>query len=155
MTQYLIPTDSFLMAVSISRASIAAIMTVLLYIVSFLPFVILLLAGNVIPDAAFYIGVWFSYQKGQLVPSTSSHNYLQNLLMSTSFSFGALYLTRFEQQALGLSWDRIWTSPLGEEDPLNFGVSSALLLADAVLYGLLAISILLSKLWLKNLRTSL
>ena len=61
--------------------------------------------------------------------------------MSTSFSFGMMYVTRYEQQGVGLQWNNVWESPLGG-DTNNFGISLMLLLTDAVLYSAVAIAIL-------------
>ncbi len=54
--------------------------------------------------------------------------------MSTAFSSCTLYLTRYEQQSIGLKWSNLWESPLAGDDQMDFGVSLMCLLADAVLY---------------------
>lgn len=60
--------------------------------------------------------------------------------MSTTFSYGMLYLTRYEEQGLGLSWDKFWVSPLFQDDT-NFGVTFFCLLANSVLYCIIAVVI--------------
>ena len=67
--------------------------------------------------------------------------------MSTSFSFGMLYTTRFEQQSVGLDWDNIWISPV-EGDGLNFATCCLILLFDMTLYAVVAIFVLLGK-WIQ------
>ena len=56
--------------------------------------------------------------------------------MSSSFSFAFLYLTRYEQQQVGLHWDNMWKSPI-EDDETNFGIALIFIAADAVAYFLL------------------
>jgi hypothetical protein len=53
--------------------------------------------------------------------------------MSSSFSFAALYMTRFEQQQTGLTWDNIWDSPL-EDDETNFALAIIFIAGDTVVY---------------------
>ncbi len=67
--------------------------------------------------------------------------------MSTSFSFGMLYTTRFEQQSVGLDWDNIWISPV-EGDGLNFATCCLILLFDMALYAVVAVFVLLGK-WIQ------
>ncbi len=53
--------------------------------------------------------------------------------MSTSFGMCTLYLTRYEQQSIGLHWSNLWESPL-VGDRMNFGVALMCLIADCAIY---------------------
>ncbi|XP_059086217.1 retinal-specific phospholipid-transporting ATPase ABCA4-like [Tigriopus californicus] len=108
------------LALVMKTAVVASVVAVLLYLVTFIPFVILLL----VEDHALWPKI------------------LTNLFMSSSFSYGALYLTRYEQQAIGLHWDNVWTSPMGKLDNWSFGIACCFVLLDAVLYAGVAIFIL-------------
>lgn len=61
----------------------------------------------------------------------------QSLLSQVAFGFGTEYLSRYEEQGLGLQWDNIQTSPL-EKDTFSFLTSILMMALDAVLYGVLA-----------------
>lgn len=54
-----------------------------------------------------------------------------------AFGFGTEYLSRYEEQGLGLQWDNIYTSPL-EKDRFSFFTSILMMVLDAVLYAVLA-----------------
>lgn len=62
---------------------------------------------------------------------------LQSLLSQVAFGFGTEYLSRYEEQGLGLQWDNIQTSPL-EKDTFSFLMSILMMTFDAVLYAVLA-----------------
>lgn len=61
----------------------------------------------------------------------------QSLLSQVAFGFGTEYLSRYEEQGLGLQWDNIQTSPL-EKDTFSFLTSILMMALDAVLYAILA-----------------
>lgn len=61
----------------------------------------------------------------------------QSLLSQVAFGFGTEYLSRYEEQGLGLQWDNIRTSPL-EKDTFSFLTSILMMAFDAVLYAVLA-----------------
>lgn len=61
----------------------------------------------------------------------------QSFLSPVAFGFGTEYLSRYEEQGLGLQWDNIGTSPL-EGDEYSFFTSIRMMLLDAVLYAVLA-----------------
>lgn len=54
-----------------------------------------------------------------------------------AFGFGTEYLSRYEEQGLGLQWDNIQTSPL-EGDEFSFLTSIFMMGLDALLYAVLA-----------------
>ncbi|KAM9280081.1 retinal-specific phospholipid-transporting ATPase ABCA4 [Cariama cristata] len=62
---------------------------------------------------------------------------LASLLSQVAFGFGTEYLSRYEEQGLGLQWDNIGTSPL-EGDEYSFLFSIKMMLFDAFLYGILS-----------------
>uniref|UniRef100_A0AAQ5YL96 P-type phospholipid transporter n=1 Tax=Amphiprion ocellaris TaxID=80972 RepID=A0AAQ5YL96_AMPOC len=62
---------------------------------------------------------------------------LASLLSPVAFGFGTEYLSRYEEQGLGLQWNTIQTSPL-EKDTYSFLTSILMMMFDAVLYGVLA-----------------
>lgn len=61
----------------------------------------------------------------------------QSLLSQVAFGFGTEYLSRYEEQGLGLQWDNIETSPL-EGDEFSFLTSICMMGLDTVLYAALA-----------------
>lgn len=62
---------------------------------------------------------------------------MQSLLSQVAFGFGTEYLSRYEEQGLGLQWDNIQTSPL-EGDEFSFLTSICMMGLDTVLYAVLA-----------------
>lgn len=61
----------------------------------------------------------------------------QSLLSQVAFGFGTEYLSRYEEQGLGLQWGNIRTSPL-EGDEYSFLFSINMMIFDAFLYGILS-----------------
>uniref|UniRef100_A0A3P9K128 ATP-binding cassette, sub-family A (ABC1), member 4b n=1 Tax=Oryzias latipes TaxID=8090 RepID=A0A3P9K128_ORYLA len=59
------------------------------------------------------------------------------LLSPVAFGFGTEYLSRYEEQGLGLQWNNIQTSPL-EKDTYSFFTSIFMMTLDAILYAVLA-----------------
>uniref|UniRef100_A0A8B9MNY7 P-type phospholipid transporter n=1 Tax=Accipiter nisus TaxID=211598 RepID=A0A8B9MNY7_9AVES len=59
------------------------------------------------------------------------------LVSQVAFGFGTEYLSRYEEQGLGLQWGNIRTSPL-EGDEYSFLFSIKMMLFDAFLYGILS-----------------
>uniref|UniRef100_A0A3P9LUM4 P-type phospholipid transporter n=1 Tax=Oryzias latipes TaxID=8090 RepID=A0A3P9LUM4_ORYLA len=62
---------------------------------------------------------------------------LQSLLSQVAFGFGTEYLSRYEEQGMGLQWDNIQTSPL-EGDEFSFLTSICMMVLDTILYSVLA-----------------
>ncbi|KAI4871756.1 hypothetical protein NFI96_009156 [Prochilodus magdalenae] len=58
-------------------------------------------------------------------------------MSQVAFGFGTEYLSRYEEQGLGLQWDNIHTSPL-EGDEFSFHTSIIMMLLDTALYAVLA-----------------
>lgn len=63
--------------------------------------------------------------------------FMQSLLSQVAFGFGTEYLSRYEEQGMGLQWDNIQTSPL-EGDEFSFLTSICMMVLDTVLYSVLA-----------------
>ncbi|XP_034068007.1 retinal-specific phospholipid-transporting ATPase ABCA4-like [Gymnodraco acuticeps] len=68
---------------------------------------------------------------------TKDTKLLLSLLSQVAFGFGTEYLSRYEEQGLGLQWDNIQTSPL-EGDEFSFLTSITMMGLDTVLYAVLA-----------------
>ncbi|KAM9332939.1 retinal-specific phospholipid-transporting ATPase ABCA4a [Pholidichthys leucotaenia] len=68
---------------------------------------------------------------------TKDMKILVSLLSQVAFGFGTEYLSRYEEQGLGLQWDNIQTSPL-EGDEFSFLTSICMMGLDTVLYASLA-----------------
>uniref|UniRef100_A0A9J7ZMC1 ATP-binding cassette, sub-family A (ABC1), member 4a n=1 Tax=Cyprinus carpio carpio TaxID=630221 RepID=A0A9J7ZMC1_CYPCA len=62
---------------------------------------------------------------------------IMSLMSQVAFGFGTEYLSRYEEQGLGLQWDNIQTSLL-EGDEFSFLISIIMMVLDTVLYGILA-----------------
>lgn len=54
-----------------------------------------------------------------------------------AFGFGTEYLSRYEEQGLGLQWNNIQSSPL-EGDKYSFLLSMEIMIFDGFVYGWLA-----------------
>ncbi|GFU77405.1 phospholipid-transporting ATPase ABCA1 [Trichonephila clavipes] len=105
-----------LMSTFFNRASTAALLSVLLYVLSFFPFLLFV--------------TWeldFLYWQ----------KLLSCVLVSTSFCFGCLYLNRYEDQGQGVHWSNIWQSPLAE-DRMNFGTTLVAMTLCSLVYFFLS-----------------
>ncbi|XP_076323090.1 uncharacterized protein LOC143232010 isoform X1 [Tachypleus tridentatus] len=107
---------SYMMSVFFKIATIAALTGIIAYLLSFLPFVLIVTLEA-------QIELW--------------KKLLNCLLMSTSFCYGCLYFTRFEKQGVGIQWDNIWESPI-PGDSMNFALACIMMLVDSLLYFLVA-----------------
>ncbi|GFQ65966.1 phospholipid-transporting ATPase ABCA1 [Trichonephila clavata] len=105
-----------LMSTFFDRASTAALLSVLLYVLSFFPFLLFV--------------TWeldFLYWQ----------KLLSCVLVSTSFCFGCLYLNRYEDQGQGVHWSNMWQSPLAE-DRMNFGTTLVAMTLCSLVYFFLS-----------------
>ncbi|KAK5624032.1 hypothetical protein CRENBAI_019908 [Crenichthys baileyi] len=68
---------------------------------------------------------------------TKDTKIMASLLSQVAFGFGTEYLSRYEEQGMGLQWDNIQTSPL-EGDEFSFLTSICMMGLDTVLYAALA-----------------
>ncbi|KAI9544411.1 hypothetical protein NQZ68_001284 [Dissostichus eleginoides] len=106
----------FLMSVFFNKANLAAACSGIIYFTLYLPHVLC-----------------FAWQDR----ITKTMKMAASLLSPVAFGFGTEYLSRYEEQGLGLQWDNIMTSPL-EKDNYSFLTSILMMVFDAVLYGVLA-----------------
>ncbi|XP_058274218.1 retinal-specific phospholipid-transporting ATPase ABCA4 [Hemibagrus wyckioides] len=106
----------FLMSVFFNKANLAAACSGIIYFTLYLPHILC-----------------FAWQDR----ITCSIKLAVSLLSPVAFGFGTEYLSRYEEQGLGLQWDNISTSPL-EGDEFSFLNSIRMMLFDSVLYGVLA-----------------
>ncbi|XP_030630578.1 retinal-specific phospholipid-transporting ATPase ABCA4 [Chanos chanos] len=106
----------FLMSVFFNKANLAAACSGIIYFTLYLPHIFC-----------------FAWQDR----ITKNMKIAVSLLSPVAFGFGTEYLSRYEEQGLGLQWDNIRTSPL-EGDEYSFFTSIRMMLFDAFLYALLA-----------------
>ncbi|XP_073347052.1 retinal-specific phospholipid-transporting ATPase ABCA4-like isoform X2 [Pagrus major] len=106
----------FLMSVFFNKANLAAACSGIIYFTLYLPHILC-----------------FAWQDR----ITKGMKMAASLLSQVAFGFGTEYLSRYEEQGLGLQWDNIQTSPL-EKDTYSFLTSIFMMVFDAVLYAVLA-----------------
>uniref|UniRef100_A0A8C3XG17 ATP binding cassette subfamily A member 4 n=1 Tax=Cyanoderma ruficeps TaxID=181631 RepID=A0A8C3XG17_9PASS len=106
----------FLFSTFFSKANLAAACSGVIYFTLYLPHI-----------------VCFAWQDRL----TANLKILASLLSQVAFGFGTEYLSRYEEQGLGLQWGNIRTSPL-EGDEYSFLFSINMMLFDAFLYGILS-----------------
>ncbi|KAM3603993.1 uncharacterized protein V6R79_004994 [Siganus canaliculatus] len=106
----------FLMSVFFNKANLAAACSGIIYFTLYLPHILC-----------------FAWQDR----ITKNMKLAASLLSPVAFGFGTEYLSRYEEQGLGLQWDNIQTSPL-EKDSYSFLTSILMMVFDAVLYAVLA-----------------
>ena len=117
-------------------------LSILFYVLTFMPFIFVLILEDSLEFWHKVLAVRVTNHVN--FDQISILKFLQNLLMSTAFSMCSLYLTRYEQQSIGLHWDNLWESPL-VDDRMNFGVALMCLLADCLLYFLIGVLIVYFK----------
>ncbi|KAM8882220.1 retinal-specific phospholipid-transporting ATPase ABCA4a isoform 2-T2 [Synchiropus picturatus] len=106
----------FLLSVFFNQANLAAACCGIIYFTLYLPHIFC-----------------FAWQEH----ITKDLKILVSLLSQVAFGFGTEYLSRYEEQGLGLQWDNIQTSPL-EGDEFSFLTSICMMILDTVLYAVLA-----------------
>ncbi|RXN15649.1 retinal-specific ATP-binding cassette transporter-like protein [Labeo rohita] len=106
----------FLMSVFFNKANLAAACSGIIYFTLYLPHI-----------------VCFAWQDR----ITKDMKIMASLMSQVAFGFGTEYLSRYEEQGLGLQWDNIQTSLL-EGDEFSFLISINMMALDTVLYGVLA-----------------
>ncbi|CAL8279233.1 unnamed protein product [Lota lota] len=106
----------FLLSVFFNKANLAAACSGILYFTLYLPHLL--------------CSAWQDRITRQMKLAAS-------LLSPVAFGFGTEYLSRYEEQGLGLQWDNVQISPL-EGDTYSFMTSVGMMMLDAVLYAALA-----------------
>uniref|UniRef100_A0A8C2DMD2 ATP-binding cassette, sub-family A (ABC1), member 4b n=1 Tax=Cyprinus carpio TaxID=7962 RepID=A0A8C2DMD2_CYPCA len=105
----------FLMSVFFNKANLAAACSGIIYFTLYLPHIFC-----------------FAWQD-----RITKEMKLASFLSPVAFGFGTEYLSRYEEQGLGLQWDNIRTRPL-EGDEYSFFTSIHMMLLVAVIYAFLA-----------------
>uniref|UniRef100_A0A7N6FL20 P-type phospholipid transporter n=1 Tax=Anabas testudineus TaxID=64144 RepID=A0A7N6FL20_ANATE len=106
----------FLLSVFFNQANLAAACCGIVYFTLYLPHI-------------------FCFAWQDLI--TKDMKILVSLLSQVAFGFGTEYLSRYEEQGLGLQWNNIQTSPL-EGDEFSFLTSICMMGLDTLLYAVLA-----------------
>ncbi|XP_077175432.1 glucosylceramide transporter ABCA12 isoform X2 [Paroedura picta] len=105
----------YLISVFFNNTNIAALVGSLVYILTFFPFIVLLVVEN---------HVSFSVKS------------LLSLLSPTAFSYASQYIARYEEQGVGLQWHNVYNSPM-TGDTTSFGWMCWLILIDSFIYFIL------------------
>uniref|UniRef100_A0A665X0R3 P-type phospholipid transporter n=1 Tax=Echeneis naucrates TaxID=173247 RepID=A0A665X0R3_ECHNA len=113
----------FLMSVFFNKANLAAACSGIIYFTLYLPHILCFAWQDRITKNMKMVAVYILH--------------INSLLSPVAFGFGTEYLSRYEEQGLGLQWDNIQTSPL-EKDTYSFLTSILMMMLDAVLYAVLA-----------------
>ncbi|XP_019697173.1 ATP-binding cassette sub-family A member 13 isoform X1 [Harpegnathos saltator] len=110
-----IVTFCYMISTMFSSASLAAVTTIVMFLLTYMPYVIVIAM-----EAVFGLG----------------YKLLICLSMSTSFCYGCLYVVRKEVQGTGLSWEHIWeeSSP---GDPMSLGLVLLTIAFDGCLYAVI------------------
>ena len=117
-----------------SKAGFGSVMVILLYLATFLPFALFMILGPIFKYWHKILSVRSNRMANLLERKIHCPwSYVQFLSMSSSFSFASFYLTRYEQQQVGLHWDNIWESPI-EDDDTNFATALIFIAVDTVAY---------------------
>ncbi|XP_052744551.1 uncharacterized protein LOC112055070 isoform X2 [Bicyclus anynana] len=102
----------YMMSKLFSSASSAAVCTGLAYLISFMPFVLILSLEAVLE---------------------SSLKLFVSLSMSSSVCYAFLFITRFEAMGLGAGWAQLWDAPDNTSD-MNIAIAAAMVIVDSILY---------------------
>ncbi|XP_045539376.1 uncharacterized protein LOC106715101 [Papilio machaon] len=113
----------YMMSKLFRGASVGAVCSGLAYLISFMPFVLILSLEAVL---------------------TSSLKLIVCLSMSSSLCYAFLYITRYEAMGSGAQWAQLWASPDGVDD-MSIGLAALIMVLDGILYIL--IGLLLERLY--------
>ena len=102
------------------KAGVGLIVTVIIYIASFIPFIICFTMENVLS-----VGM----------------KVILNLFLPSCFCTSLVYVTRFETQGSGIQWHNILKSPV-EDDPFSFLHFNAIMFLTSMFTMLLGIFVL-------------
>ncbi|XP_061380770.1 uncharacterized protein LOC116774299 [Danaus plexippus] len=105
-------TFCYMMSKMFSGAGSAAVVSGLSYLLSFMPFVLILSLEAVM---------------------TSSLKIFVSLSMSSSLCYAFLFITRLEATGTGAGWSQLWDTPEGSPD-MSIGIAALMVIADGVLY---------------------
>ncbi|CAH2088391.1 unnamed protein product [Euphydryas editha] len=105
-------TFSYMMSTLFLSASVAAVCSGIAYLISFMPFVLILSLEAVL---------------------ISSLKLIVSLSMSSALCYAFLLITRFEAMGVGASWSQVWESPDNTTD-MNIAIAVIMVFVDGVIY---------------------
>ncbi|CAM5092065.1 unnamed protein product [Eretmochelys imbricata] len=103
---------SYLLGAFFSSANTAALCASLIYVISFLPYIVLLVLENQLSFAVQIITCFLS---------------------TTAFGQGIFFITFFESQEIGIQWSNMY-QPLAQGGSMTFGWASWMIFFDSILY---------------------
>ncbi|XP_011308769.1 uncharacterized protein ldd isoform X2 [Fopius arisanus] len=112
-------TFCYMISTMFRSASLAAVTTVVMFLLTYMPYVIVIAMEATMGLAC---------------------NFILCLSMSTSFSYGCLYAVRREVQGTGMHWNHIWQQP-SPGDPMSFGMILIMIAVDGCLYAAIGYTI--------------
>ncbi|XP_053616440.1 uncharacterized protein ldd [Plodia interpunctella] len=116
-----------------STASLGAVCSAILYLVTFMPIVLVLSLEAVM---------------------SSQYKILVCLSMSSALCYSFLYIARYEAMGVGAGWAQLWAAPVADGEDMSIGIAASMLIVDALLY--LAIGWLIDRFFgPKTLRSSI
>nr|XP_038031058.1 ATP-binding cassette sub-family A member 13 [Anas platyrhynchos] len=105
---------SYFLGAFFSSANTAALCASLVYMISFLPYIVLLVLQNQL-----------SFVK----------QIIMCLLSTTAFGQGVFFITFFEGQEIGIQWNNVY-QPLAQGGYMTFGLTCWMMLFDSILYSI-------------------
>ncbi|XP_043289977.1 uncharacterized protein ldd isoform X2 [Venturia canescens] len=103
----------YMISTIFSSASLAAVTTVVMFLLTYMPYVIVIAM-----EASMSLG-W---------------KFFISLSMSTSFSYGCLYIVRREVQGTGMTWDLLWEEST-PGDSMSLGFVLLMIALDGIIYA--------------------
>ncbi|XP_028982053.1 uncharacterized protein LOC107039836 isoform X2 [Diachasma alloeum] len=116
---FAIVTFCYMISTMFRSASLAAVTTVVMFLLTYMPYVIVIAMEATMGLA---------------------YNLILCLSMSTSFCYGCLYTVRREVQGTGIRWKHIWEEP-SPGDPMSLGLILTMLALDGCLYAAIGYAI--------------
>ncbi|XP_026490160.2 ATP-binding cassette sub-family A member 13 [Vanessa tameamea] len=102
----------YMMSTLFRSASVAAVCSGIAYLITFMPFVLILSLEAVL---------------------SSSLKLFVSLSMSSSLCYAFLFITRFEAMGVGAGWAQLWEAPDNSSD-MNIGIAGIMVFVDGLIY---------------------
>ncbi|XP_046971050.1 uncharacterized protein LOC124538088 [Vanessa cardui] len=102
----------YMMSTLFRSASVAAVCSGIAYLITFMPFVLILSLEAVL---------------------SSSLKLFVSLSMSSSICYAFLFITRFEAMGVGAGWAQLWEAPDNTSD-MNIGIAGIMVFVDGLIY---------------------
>ncbi|XP_050355241.1 uncharacterized protein LOC126776662 [Nymphalis io] len=102
----------YMMSTLFRSASVAAVCSGIAYLITFMPFVLILSLEAVL---------------------SSSLKIFVSISMSSSLCYAFLFITRFEAMGVGAGWAQLWEAPDNTSD-MNIGIAGLMVLVDGLIY---------------------